>query len=158
MEGFFSASGVPTNSCLLLDTRAEAEAFPTGGLRLGYCQSCGFISNLDFDVALAEYSGRYEETQAYSPVFVDFARSLAKHWVDKYGLAGKRILEVGCGKGEFLTMMVEEGAGAGIGIDPGVKVDRIESPVADRLTWIADFYSESYQHLEADALVCRHTL
>jgi SAM-dependent methyltransferase len=158
MEDFFSASGVPTNSCLLLDSRAEAEAYPTGGMRLGFCHSCGFISNQDFDVALAEYSGRYEETQAYSPVFVDFARSLAKQWVSKYDLAGKDILEVGCGKGEFLTMMVEEGAASGIGIDPGVKVDRIESPVADRLTWIADFYSESYQHLEADAVVCRHTL
>jgi hypothetical protein len=158
MAEFYSASGVPTNSCLLLDSRAEAEAFPTGEMRLGFCDSCGFISNLGFDVALAEYSGRYEETQAYSPVFVDFARDLANHWVDKYDLAGKDILEVGCGKGEFLTMMIEGGAGTGIGIDPGVKVDRIDSPVADRLTWIADFYSESYEHLEADALVCRHTL
>lgn len=158
MEDFHSAAGVPTNSCLLLSSQEEAEEFPTGGMRLSFCHACGFISNLDFDERRAEYSGRYEETQAFSPVFVEFAQGLAKHWVDKYDLTGKSVLEVGCGKGEFLTMMVEEGAGTGIGIDPGVKVDRIGTAVQDRLTWIADFYSEAYRHIEADALVCRHTL
>ena len=115
MKDFHSAAGVPTNSCLLLTSREEAEAFPTGRMRLGFCQACGFVSNLDFDAGMAEYSGRYEETQAFSPVFVEFAKGLAKHWVDKYDLAGKTVLEVGCGKGEFLTMMVEEGVGSGIG-------------------------------------------
>jgi len=158
MEDFYSTAGVPTNSCLLLSSREEAETFPTGEMRLSFCHDCGFIANLDFDQSKAEYSGRYEETQAFSPVFVEFARDLAKHWVDKYHLTGKSVLEVGCGKGEFLTMMVEAGAGTGIGIDPGVKVDRIGAAVQDRLTWIADFYSENYRHLEADALVCRHTL
>lgn len=158
MEVFHSAAEIPTNSCLLLSSRAEAEAFPTGRIRLGFCHVCGFISNVDFDEGMAEYSGRYEETQGFSPVFLEFARGLAKHWVDKYDLAGKAVLEVGCGKGEFLTMMVEEGAGTGIGIDPGVKADRIGSEAKDRLTWIADFYSDAYRDIEADALVCRHTL
>lgn len=158
MEDFHSAAGVPTNSCLLLTSRSEAEAFPTGRMRLGFCRGCGFISNLDFNEGMAEYSGRYEETQAFSPVFVEFARGLAKQWVDKYDLKGKTVLEVGCGKGEFLTMMIEEGVGSGIGIDPGIKVDRVDTAVQGRLTWIPDFYSEAYRHLEADALVCRHTL
>jgi hypothetical protein len=30
--------------------------------------------------------------------------------------------------------------------------------MAERLTWITDFYGESYAHLQADAIVCRHTL
>ncbi len=158
LDVFHTEAGVPTNSCLLLTSREEAQAFPTGDMRLGFCRSCGFIPNLAFEEAKAEYSGRYEETQSFSPVFMEFARNLATRWVDTHQLHGKTVLEIGCGKGEFLTMMVEAGAGRGIGIDPGVNVDRIDSDVADRLTWIADFYSEDYFHLKADAVVCRHTL
>jgi SAM-dependent methyltransferase len=156
MEVFFEQAGIPTNSCLLLDTLEEAAGFPTGDLRLGFCAACGFISNTVFEEA--EYSSRYEETQGFSNLFVEWAQSLARRWVERYDLAGRSVLEIGCGKGEFLTWMVEAGAGSGIGIDPGVHPERIDSAVADRLTWIADFYSESYGHLAADAIVCRHTL
>jgi len=155
-EAFFEQSAIPTNSCLLLDTLEEAAGFPTGDLRLGFCPACGFIANVVFDEA--EYSSRYEETQGFSKLFVEWAQGLARRWVEKYDLAGRSVLEIGCGKGEFLTWMVEAGAGSGIGIDPGVHPERIDSAVADRLTWIADFYSESYAHLAADAVVCRHTL
>ncbi len=156
LDVFHVQDGIPTNSCLLLDSRDEAESFPTGRMELGFCHACGFLSNVAFEEA--EYSSRYEETQGFSRLFVEWAQDLAKRWVDKYDLAGKSVLEIGCGKGEFLVWMVEAGAGAGVGIDPGVHPERIESEVADKLTWIADFYSESYAHLQADAIVCRHTL
>jgi SAM-dependent methyltransferase len=158
LEGFHEQRGVPANSCLLLESRDEAVAFPTGEMQLGFCPRCGFITNTRFDPALAEYSDRYEETQAFSDRFVTFARSLAKRWVERYDLAGKSVLEIGCGKGEFLVMMAEAGIGRGIGIDPGVHPERIDTPVGDRLEWIADFYSDEYAHLEADVVVCRHTL
>ena len=54
------------------------------------------------------------------------------------------------GKGTLIT-----GAGHGIGIDPGVRPERIESPAADRLTWIQDLYSERYSFLAADAIAYR---
>jgi SAM-dependent methyltransferase len=156
LDVFHCQDGIPTNSCLLLDTREEAESFPTGQMELGFCHACGFLANVAFEEA--EYSSRYEETQGFSKLFVEWAQGLAKRWVDKYDLHGKSVLEIGCGKGEFLVWMVEAGAGSGIGIDPGVHPERIDSAVADKLTWIADFYSEDYAHLEADAVVCRHTL
>ena len=156
LDVFFEQRGIPTNSCLLLDSLAEARAFPVGDLELAFCHACGFLTNTAFEEA--EYSSRYEETQGFSPLFVEWGRGLARRWVDKYDLHGRSVLEIGCGKGEFLTWMVEAGAGRGTGIDPGVHPERIDSAVADRLTWIADFYSERYAHLEADAVVCRHTL
>lgn len=158
MDVFHNEDDIPTNSCLLLDDQTEAAEFPTGQMRLGFCSTCGFLSNTAFDIGKAEYSQRYEETQGFSQFFVDWAKDLAARWVDKYDLADKSVLEIGCGKGEFLTWMVEAGAGRGIGIDPGVHPERIESSASDRLEWIADFYSEEYTHLQADAVVCRHTL
>lgn len=150
---------IPTNSCLLLESRDEAEGYPRGDMALTYCQDCGFLFNADFDTKLSEYSARYEETQGYSPKFVEFARNLAQTWVDKYDLHGKNVLEIGCGSmGEFLQFMVDAGAGKGIGIDPALNVERIEHPNPEKFEWIPDFYSESYTHIQADAVVCRHTL
>ena len=157
-ECFHRQQAVPTNSCLLLDSREEALAYPRGDLELMFCPACGFLWNRAFDPALAEYSGRYEETQAFSPRFVEFSRSLAKRWVEEFGLHDKSVLEIGCGKGEFLVHMAEAGLGRGIGIDPGTNPDRIDPGYEGRLSWIVDFYSERHAGLEADAIVCRHTL
>lgn len=155
---FFEEHGVPRNSCLLMESPDEATRFPTGDLVIAWCEACGFITNTAFAEGSAEYSQRYEETQAFSGRFVAFARELAERWVEVHDLAGRTVLEVGCGKGEFLVLMAEAGIGKGIGIDPGVHPERIASPVADRLDWIADFYDERYTDLEVDAVVCRHTL
>ena len=158
LEIFHRQGQVPTNSCLLLSSREEAVDFPTGDIQLGFCRTCGFIGNVAFDRSLAEYSERYEETQAFSKHFVEFARGLAGSWVDKYDLTGKHVVEIGCGKGEFLVMMAEAGIGSGTGIDPGVNPARIDSPDGDRITWIPGMFDDAYGPLDADAVVCRHTL
>src|SRR3989344_4040617 len=67
MEIFYEHKSVPTNSCILLASLEEATAYPRGDIRLGFCQECGFVSNVAFDPKLTEYSGRYEETQGFSP-------------------------------------------------------------------------------------------
>lgn len=157
-RAFHREARIPTNSCLLLADRAEAETYPRGDLELRFCEACGFIYNSRFDVELSEYSARYEETQGFSERFNAFARDLARRWVDKYDLAGRTVLEIGCGKGEFLEMMCEAGVERGIGIDPSAHPDRLTSEAAQRIEWITDFYSEAYSHLHADAVVCRHTL
>lgn len=155
---FHREESIPTNSCLLLADRREAEDYPRGDMELHFCGDCGFIYNSHFEVALSEYSARYEETQGFSARFNEFARDLAKRWVDQYSLGGRTVLEIGCGKGEFLEMMCEAGVGRGIGIDPSAHPERRQSEAASRIRWITDFYSESYSQLKADAVVCRHTL
>ncbi len=155
---FFQEGGVPTNSCLLLDDPSEASRFPRGDLEIAFCDSCGFVTNTAFVPGRAEYSQRYEETQGFSPHFMEFARELAERWVVDYGLVDRTVLEIGCGKGEFLVEMARAGAGHCIGIDPGVHPERIDDPAADGIDWITDFYDERYSHLDADVVICRHTL
>ena len=159
IELIATENDIPVNSCLLLQSRDEAEQFPRGDMALSICLSCGFCFNADFDSSRSEYSARYEETQGYSPRFVQFARDLASRWVEKYDLAGRTVLEIGCGSmGEFLQFMVDAGAGHAIGIDPALNVERINREDSDRFEWIPDFYSEKYSGVKADAVVCRHTL
>ena len=155
---FHEQESIPAHSCRLLSSRTEAIEFPTGSLRLGICTHCGFITNAAYDASLQSYFVDYEETQGFSPRFRTFMRDLACRWIDRYDLRGKSVLEIGCGKGEFLLLMLELGVSRGIGIDPAVVLDRVDSPAADRAEFIRDLYSDRYTHLSADAVVCRHTL
>ena len=157
-ESFHDQAGIPVHSCRLVETRAEALAFPRGDLRLAFCADCGFIANTLYDQALQDYGVAYEETQSFSPRFRAFARELAQRWIDRHDLRGKSVLEIGCGKGEFLALMCELGPNSGIGIDPAFVEERLESEAAPRMRFVTDLYDERYADLPADAVVCRHTL
>ena len=158
MKIFFSQHSVPVNSCILLQSADEARNFPRGNIDLGFCSSCGFISNLAFDPKLIEYSSRYEETQGFSPTFSAFHRELAQRVVDRYSLQGKKVLEIGCGKGEFLNLVCRLGNNIGLGFDPGYMPDRKETQRAKDVTFISDFYSETYSQHKGDFVCCKMTL
>jgi SAM-dependent methyltransferase len=158
MKIFYEVEGVPVHSVVLVPSRESAIEFPRGDIRLGYCGACGFIENVSFDPGLLDYTQDYEETQGFSPTFNRFARSLAERLIDRYDLRGKEVLEIGCGKGEFLVLLCELGNNQGVGIDPAYVPERTTSEVAKHITFIQDFYSEAYHHITADFVCCRHTL
>lgn len=158
MRIFYTARNVPTNSCILLSTPEEARAYPTGDIALGFCDLCGFVFNTAFDLAKTEYSGRYEETQAFSGTFNRFHRELAERLINTYDLHDKDVLEIGCGKGEFLVLLAELGNNRGVGIDPGVDLERVETAAPGLLKFIPDFYSEAYGDHKIDFLACKMTL
>jgi SAM-dependent methyltransferase len=158
MERFFTIDGVPTNSCILLGTAAEALAYPRGNIELAFCHSCGFISNMAFDPSLTEYSGRYEETQGFSETFNAFHHELAERIVARYDLRNKDVLEIGCGKGEFLSLLAKLGDNRGVGFDPGYRDERLADAAALRLKFVKDFYSEKYADHQADFVCCKMTL
>jgi len=152
---FYEVNDMPVHSVLLLPTRDEALNYPTGIIALGFCHSCGFITNLAFESYVHEYSSRYEETQGFSPTFNAFHRRLAKHLIARYDLHHKDVIEIGCGKGEFLAMLCELGDNRGVGFDPAYVPGRVKS---DKATFIRDFYSEKYTDYKADFVCCKMTL
>ena len=117
MDVFYEVRQIPVHSVLLLPTREEAVSYPKGDIELGFCTHCGFISNLAFDPSKHEYSEKYEETQGFSSTFNTFHKALAQRLIDQYDLRGKDIIEIGCGKGEFLTMLCELGDNRGVGFE-----------------------------------------
>jgi len=158
LQVFYEVRGIPTNSCIQLSSASEAKAYPTGDIELAYCGACEFISNLAFDPGLTEYSGRYEETQSYSPTFSEFHARLARDLIERYQLKGKRVIEIGCGKGEFLEMLCELGNNEGVGFDPGFCPDRVGNGTLSRVTFVQDFYSEAYARYQGDFVCCKMTL
>ena len=143
---------------LLLTTREEALGFPTGALVLGFCTSCGFISNIVFDPKLLEYSSRYEASQAFSQTFNSFHRNLATRLIQQYDLHDKDLVEIGCGQGEFLTLLCELGGNRGVGFDPAYNDSRKHNDSSSKVTIIKDFYSEKYASYRGDFFCCKMTL
>ncbi len=158
VEVFYEVPHIPVQSVLLFPTHAEAVEMPRGDLVLGLCTRCGFIGNQAFNPEIIEFSSRYEETQGYSATFTKFHTDLATRLVDRFQLRNKRVLEIGCGKGEFLTLLCEIGNNSGVGFDPVYDESRTVSPAKDRMTFIKEFYSEKYADVHADLVCCKMTL
>jgi SAM-dependent methyltransferase len=158
MSIFYQAHDVPVNSCVLLSTQRQALDFPRGDVILGFCNNCGFISNVAFDPSKVDYSSVYEDQQCFSSTFNAFAKDLATRLIKKHHLHKKQILEIGCGKGDFLALLCEKGHNQGVGIDPAYVKGRIQINAADDLTFIRDYYSERYADYRGDFICCRHTL
>jgi len=158
LQLFHEKRGVPSNSCILLATREEARAYPRGDIALGFCPHCGFVSNTAFEARLTEYSERYEETQGFSPTFNRFHEALADRLIEKHGLRDKRVLEIGCGKGEFLLLLCEKGHNQGLGFDPAYLPARTAGRDTSRVEFVRDFYTEKYTDRDADFVCCKMTL
>ncbi len=154
---FYRVEGVPVHSVLLMDSKQEALNYPKRNIELGFCPQCGFISNTIFDARVIEYSSKYEETQGFSGTFNKFQDALAERLVQKYRLYNKNLLEIGCGKGEFITLLCEKGNNRGYGFDPAFVPER-NPDKNHRVRFIADYYSEQYAHYKADFIGCKMTL
>jgi SAM-dependent methyltransferase len=155
---FYEALSTAVNSVLLLSSRKQALDFPTGEIRLGFCGECGFIYNSSFDQRLVEYSSRCEESQGFSPFFRAWHQDLARRLIDRHALRGKKIVEIGCGKGEFLAFLCDLGDNRGIGFDPAYIPDRITPEAAGRIQFIPQFFTDTNGQCEADFLCCKMTL
>lgn len=158
MAPFYRVQSVPVHSVVQIPTRQGALDFPKGDLVLALCPECGFVSNTAYDPSLQHYCSDCEETQGFSPTFQEFQRNLVEGLIQRHELRGKRIIEIGCGKGEFLTLLCELGHNTGIGFDPAFVPDR--NPARDRrgIDFVQDFYSEQYTSVPADFIACKMTL
>ncbi|MBN2009918.1 methyltransferase domain-containing protein [candidate division KSB1 bacterium] len=155
---FYEVSQIPVHSVLLMPNREKAVTYTKGDIRLALCEDCGFIFNTAFNPSLHEYSSEYEETQGFSSTFNAFHHRLANSLIERFDLHNKDVIEIGCGKGEFLTMLCKLGNNRGIGFDPAYIPERNQSDMGEQVTFIKDFYSEKYSNYKADFICCKMTL
>src|ERR687892_1872645 len=114
---FYSVPSLPVHQVKLVPSRAAALGCRKGDIGLRFCSSCGFVWNAAFDVSLMSYEEDYESTQTVSPTFNRFHERLARDLIARFDLKGRTIVEVGCGQGEFITMLADMGGNRGWGFD-----------------------------------------
>lgn len=153
---FHRIENIPTHCNVLFSSRKEALSVSRGNLHLGFCDVCAHIYNYAFDAHLMTYSQAYENSLHFSSRFQEYAREIMNDLIVRHDVHNKHIIELGCGKGEFLKMICEMGNNHGVGFDTSFQPELIEQN--ERFTVIQDFYSASYAHLPADLVVCRHVL
>ncbi len=158
LEQFYEVRDVPANSCILFSSESDARRCIKSDIALTICEECGFIFNAKFSQEKTEYSGRYEETQAFSGTFNRFHCETARRLVDRHDLYGKDIIEIGCGKGEFLVQLAELGGNHCLGVDPGVHQERLPQLQKGSVRCLAEYYSEKCADERVDLIVCKMTL
>ena len=157
-ERFYGVEGIPVHSCVLLADAEGARSFPKGDLSLAICTECGFVFNEHFDESRIDYSEDYEETQGYSGTFRAFLTATIEQLVSELRLAGTTILEIGCGRGDFLEQLCARADAHGIGIDPSRTAGRVDLAAGRGLRFLHAEYGSEHHDLAVDGIACRHTL
>lgn len=151
-------SGVPVHQNLLVANADAARHVTQGVLDMRVCRQCGFVFNAAFEPAKLDYGQDYDNTQTHSAYFDDYLNDLVEHLVQDRGVKQHTIVEVGCGKGGFLTKLLTrpETDNRGIGFDPSYVGP--PSTLNGRLRFHRRFYDESCTDTPADVVVCRHVI
>ena len=84
--------------------REEVEADKGITLNLHQCKGCGLVQ---FDCEPVPYYKDVIRSGGFSTTMVNLRRNQYTHLIETYKLAGKKFIEVGCGRGEFLSVLTE---------------------------------------------------
>ncbi len=155
LEQLISIPDVPTLCNRLCASEAEAANAPRGDISLVYCFDCGHVVNSAFDQARVNYDGRFENTLTFSPRYRKYADVTADRLINRYGLRDKRIVEIGCGSGDFLRLLCGPG-NHGEGYDPSQPTSRSGAGCGSVEIIGRNFEVDDARG--ADFVCCRHVL
>lgn len=91
-----SAQNIPSQDELRKDVGID--------LQLYQCSGCGLIQ---FDCEPVSYYRDVIRAGGYSSTMVELRRKQYQHFIEYCNLQGKKVIEIGCGQGEFLKVLKE---------------------------------------------------
>lgn len=149
---------VPVHCVLLLPDQHDALNMPTGALDLVACHACGHVFNAAFDPQRMTYEETYENSLHWSPRFRSYAVGMAQRLITDCALYSKDVLEIGCGRGDFLRTICEAGDNRGLGFDPSAPLD--DDPGASaRVSLVRDYFDPAtHPSSRGDLVICQHVL
>ncbi len=155
LEPFLLLEDVPVLSTEFHDDRESALDVTRGDLDLAVCPTCALVWNRAFEPALVDYTPDYENSQHFSPAFQGYVEDLARRLDADHGLRGATVVDIGCGKGEFLAVLARAVDARGIGFDP-----TFDGEVDDeRIEVVRRFYDqETAGEVDADLVMARHVV
>lgn len=133
----------------------SATSCERGDIDLTFCPDCGYLWNRSFDPERIVYDQEYDNSLHFSAIFNAYSEELASRLVETYQLHEKTVIDIGCGKGDFLAMLCEAGDNTGYGFDPSFAGPHVTTPGAGQITWSNAKYSEKQAAVQADLVVSR---
>lgn len=115
IKSLYKQEKLPVFQNRMFDTEQEARACPTGDMSLVQNLKTGLIYNEAFRPELVEYDSAYQNEQGVSGHFQSHLLDVARI-VDR-GMGKTGLVEVGCGKGLFLEILLSRGFDVA-GFDP----------------------------------------
>ncbi len=103
LEGtkLLTLSGMPS-SAQNIPAADEVDTDQAVTLNLHQCKNCGLVQ---LDNEPVDYYRDVIRSVGYSSTMAELRASQYKHLIETYHLEGKKFLEVGCGRGEFLKVL-----------------------------------------------------
>jgi SAM-dependent methyltransferase len=154
LELFYQIRNTPIHQNRTYETFDSAINCKKGNISLISCHNCGMVFNSEFESKLLEYGEQYNNKQSASEYFRTYLNDTVNLLVQKYGIINKKILDVGCGNGEFLELLSIKSHSKGIGFDPSY-VGPNHTPNAQ---FVSDYLTEKYSPIKTDILIFRHVL
>jgi len=135
-----------------------ARAAARGDTDLVICEDCTLIFNSSFCEERVSYAPGYENALHFSPHFRAFADALCADLVSRYDLMGRDVVEIGCGDGHFLALMITHGARSATGFDPSAPTQATPLAATPGVEIFAQHFRHDQLDRSFDFLICRHVL
>lgn len=137
------------------DDARHALRFP---MNFHVCANCGHIFNVQFDYYRIPYEDDSNLMYNKARMWGDYLGSLVDRLVGDHEAAGKTLVDIGCGDGGFLKILLDRDLGNRcIGFEPGVEAINAEK---NGLKVYRDYFipRRDLPRTKPDFLVCRHVI
>jgi SAM-dependent methyltransferase len=155
---FLRIEHAPVSCNHLCSSRAVALSEPRAAISLGFCPDCGHVFNIEYDPTQLKYGPGYENSLRGSERFREYDDALVDELLERYHLRGRTIIEIGCGRGEFLRALCERGGNSGVGFDPSYSGEEEGANEMPGMVIRPEAYGAQNKDLSADFICSRHTL
>ena len=144
----------PVLNNVVYDSPKQARSCVTGMVRLVQCPECGLVLNADFEKDLVVYDESYDNVRNCSSAYnryLDFIAELCSSSLNH----DSTVLEIGCGKGDFLRRLSDVTGCMAVGYD---SVYEGEDAYKGRVFFHRSYFRPENDGTHYDMLILRHVL
>lgn len=154
-ERILKLESVPILQNAPLKCQVDAINVSKGNIDLVICLNCDFVFNRTFDEKLLVYDENYNNNQTFSNVFKEHIESV----INKIKIqeeCDSIVVEVGCGKGDFLKILSEK--------HPLVKFYGFDTTYVgedfynDNVKFVKEYFGDKYLNLQPTYVLSRHVI
>jgi SAM-dependent methyltransferase len=116
------------------------------------------VWNSSFDPDKLSFDPNYDFSQYYSATYRDYISGSIARLKSRYKLTGKTAVDIGCGKGDYLRMLIAAGFARGIGFDPTFVEANFSEEDRRHITVYRRYFGSEDSGLNPDLITCRSAL